>query len=216
MKWIAGILLALNLGLAGYFAMRAHGPRGAAEPFAPLNVDKLSLAAGPAAPAPASPPAEPARAVALCVEWRGLEAGEFEQVREQLKALAGTRPMSFIEIPLNTRRWVIFPPLPSARSAAEKLDELVAAGVRDAFVVKDGPWRNAISLGLYANDAAAARRTTELEAKGVHGTRVEQVARHGTEFLFLVRSEDPEVLKSLNDLRQPYPDSRLSRIACPS
>jgi hypothetical protein len=119
-------------------------------------------------------------------------------------------------VPLDTRYWVLFPPLPSPESAEAKLSELAAAGLRDAFVIKDGIWRNAISLGLYADDEAARRRVREVEDKGVLGTRVELQPRQGTDFYFVIRSEDPDALKSLGEIKQAYPGSRQSRVACPS
>jgi hypothetical protein len=96
------------------------------------------------------------------------------------------------------------------------LNELLAAGLKDAFVVKDGAWRNAISLGLYADADAAQRRVLEAEGKGVLGTRVEVMPRQGTDFYFVIRSEDPDTLKSLSGIKQAYPNSRQSRVACPS
>jgi hypothetical protein len=215
MKWIAWSLLAMNLAVAGLFLGRDYWPQAATDRNAPMNVDRLSLRsqAAPAVREPAPPVVTAPEA--LCVEWRGLSLDEFAQVREQLKAMAGERVMSFTEVPLNTRRWVIFPPLPSAESAAAKLNELTAAGVQDAFVVKDAAWRNAISLGLFANDEAAGRRLRELEGKGVLGTRVEVLPRQGTGFYFVIRSEDPDALKSLSGIRQAYPNSQQSRVACP-
>jgi hypothetical protein len=216
MKWIAAGLLVMNLAVAGVFLTRDHWPRAGDDPHAPMNVDRLSLRSQAASTANDVPPARVAAAEALCVEWRGLNLDEFAQVREQLKAMAGEQVMSFTEVPLNTRRWVIFPPLPSAESAAAKLDELTAAGVQDAFVVTDAAWRNAISLGLFANAEAAARRVRELEDKGVLGTRVEVLPRQGTEFYFVIRSDDPDTLKSLSGIKQAYPNSQQSRVACPS
>lgn len=219
MKWIALALLALNLAVAGFFVGRSHWPQPATGQNAPMNVDRLSLRSQwRSAPAPTETPAPPraAAAAAFCIEWRGLTQDELSQVREQLKSMAGERVMSFIEVPLSTRRWVIFPPLPSAESAAAKLNELTAAGVQDAFVVKDAPWRNAISLGLYANEDVAGRRVRELEGKGVLGTRVEVMPRQGTAFYFVIRSEDPDALKSLSGIKQAYPNSQQSRVACPS
>jgi len=219
MKWIALVLLLLNLAVAGLFVGRSHWPQAASGQHAPMNVDRLSLRSQSAsAPAQTEAPAPARVAVAetFCIEWRGLTPDEFSKVREQLKSMAGERVMSFTEVPLNTRRWVIFPPLPSPESAAAKLNELTAAGVQDAFVVKDAPWRNAISLGLYANDEAVGRRVRELEGKGVLGTRVEVMARQGTEFYFVIRSEDPDALKSLSGIKQAYPNSQQSRVACPS
>lgn len=221
MRWVALILLMLNLAVAGIFMSRSHWPPAASEQNVSLNVDRLSLrgqSSAAVAPGPADAPTRPpeARAEAFCIEWRGLSINEFTQVREQLKRMAGERVMSFMEMPLSTRHWVIFPPLPSPESAAAKLNELNAAGVQDAFVVKDAAWRNAISLGLYANEEAARRRVRELEDKGVLGTRVEVMPRQGTEYYFVIRSEDPDALKSLSGIKQAYPNSQQSRVGCPS
>ena len=215
MKWIAGVLLVVNLAVAGFFIGRSYWPQATSEQNAPMNVDRLSLR-GQSAATPKRGASRTAATEALCVEWRGLSRGELTQVRDQLKAMVGERVMSFTEVPLNTRHWVIFPPLPSPESAAAKLSELAAAGLQDAYVVKSGALRNAISLGLYANDEAARRRVREAEDRGVLGTRVELLPRQGTDFYFVIRSEDPDALKSLSEIKQAYPNSQQSRVACPS
>ena len=216
MKWIAWALLMLNLAVAGFFIGRSHWPQAQSDQNAPMNVDRLSLRTQSASAPAQVPAAQVAAPEAMCVEWRGLNPDEFAQVHEQLKTMAGERAMSFTEMPLNTRHWVIFPPLPGAQSAADKLGELAAAGVGDAFVVKDGAWSNAISLGLYADDEAARRRVREVEDKGVLGTRVELLPRQGTDFYFVIRSEDTDTLKNLGGIKQAYPNSQQSRVACRS
>ncbi|MGE5319247.1 MAG: hypothetical protein ACM3KD_03610 [Hyphomicrobiaceae bacterium] len=209
-------MLVANLAVAGFFIGRSYWPQENAAQTAALNVDRLSLRSQSGLPPQDAPPPAAPQNPALCVEWRGLGPDEFVQVRQQLKALTAEHVMSFTEVPVKTRHWVIFPPLPSADSAAAKLSELVAAGLQDAFVVKDGPWRNAISLGLFADADAAQRRVLEAEGKGVLGTRVEVLPRQGTDFYFVIRSEDPDTLKSLSGIKQAYPNSRQSRVACPS
>lgn len=217
MKWVTWLLLAANLAVAGFFLGRDYWPGADSTGHASLNVERLSLRSQSAPLPKRSQPSSAANPPeALCMEWRGLSHDEFSQVREQLKAMAGERVMSFTEVPLSTRHWVIFPALPSPEAAAAKLDELAAAGVKDAFVVKDGAWRNAISLGLYATDEAARRRVLEVEGKGVLGTRIELMPRQGTGYYFLIRSEDPDALKSLSGIKQSYPNSQQSRVACPS
>ena len=219
MKWVTWALLLANLGVAGLFVGRDYWPQTESGQNAPLNVDRLSLRSQSASVT--SEKVQPSRVAkvqtkSLCVEWRGLNPDEFMLVREQLKTMTGERVMSFTEVPLNTRVWVIFPPLPSPQSATAKLNELAAAGVQDAFVVKDVAWRNAISLGLYANTEAADRRIREVESKGVLGTRVELLPRKGTDFYFVIRSEDADALKSLDAIKQAYPNSQQSRVACRS
>lgn len=215
MKRVVWVLLIANLLVAGFFIGRGNWPSGKAQQSLPLHVDRLSLRSAETSPANSGSLPDTPDVEALCIEWRGLTRDEFGQVRDQLKAMAGERVMSFTEVPLNTRHWVIFPPLPSPQSAAAKSSELAAAGVQDVFVVQDEPWRNAISLGLYANEEAASRRLRELEGKGVLGTRVELLPRQGTDFYFVIRSEDPEALKNLGMIKQGYPNSQQSRIACP-
>jgi hypothetical protein len=215
MKWLTWVLLAANLAAAGVFIGSAYWSQSGSEQTAPINVDRLSLRSQPGSVDREDTPAM-AETADLCVEWRGLNQDEFPLAREQLKVMAGERVMSFTEVPVDTRHWVLFPPLPSPESAEAKLGELVAAGLQDAFVVKDGIWRNAISLGLYANDEAARRRVREVEDKGVLGTRVEVQPRQGTDFYFVIRSDDPDALKGLGEIRQAYPGSRQSRVACPS
>jgi len=210
------MLLAANLLVAAFFIGRDYWPQPGSNDHAPMNVDRLSLRSQAVSGSPSEAPTRPAKSDAFCIEWRGLNQAEFTRVREQFKTLVGERVMSFTEVPVNTRHWVIFPPLPSVESATAKLGELAAAGIQDAFVVRDNPWRNAISLGLYANKESAQRRVREVEEKGVLGTLVEVQPRQGTDYYFVIRSEDPDALKSLGEISQDYPNSRQSRVACPS
>lgn len=216
MKWMTWTLLAANLLVAGFFIGREYLPQTGPNETAPMNVDRLSLRSQAGSAASDEMPKAAEAPKAFCMEWRGLNQNEFTQVREQFKTMANERVMSFTAVPLNTRHWVIFPPLPSAESAAAKLSELGAAGIQDAFVVKDIAWRNAISLGLYANNESAQRRVREVEDKGVLGIRVEVQPKQGTDYYFVIRSEDPDALKSLGEIKQAYPNSRQSRVACPS
>jgi hypothetical protein len=55
-----------------------------------------------------------------------------------------------------------------------------------------------------------------VESKGVLGTRVEVLPRKGTDFYFVIRSEDADALKSLDAIKQAYPNSQQSRVACRS
>jgi len=109
MKRVAGVLLLANLMLAGFFIGQEHWPHASSETMLPMNVDRLSLRSQSVHAAQKAVSLVPE---VMCVEWRGLTPEEFSQVREQLKAMVAERVMSFAEVPLDTRRWVIFPPCP--------------------------------------------------------------------------------------------------------
>lgn len=216
MKGLALILLLLNLAVAGFFLGRDFLATRQPTAHPPLNIDRISLrsASRPKNPGARLPESPVSRT--LCVEWRGLEQADFVRAREQLKSMAGDHVMSFTEVPLSLYQWVIFPPLPSHTAALAKLAELTALGIEDVGVVQDGVWTNALSLGLYMNVEAARRRTRELEDKGIHGTRIETQPKPGTGYYFLVRSDDADALKSLNEAKTAYPSSTISRVACDS
>ena len=213
MKWLALGLFIINIAVAAGFLSASQWSGTPSPQHASLNADRLSLRAASNTPATVARPAS-TPPPALCVEWRGLEGTDYVQAREQLKAMTGNHVMSFTEVPLESRQWVIFPPLPSPAAAQAKLDELSALGVSDLYIVKTGVWANALSLGLYANEDLARRRVRELEDKNVHGLRIEPQPKQGTAYYFVIRSDDADALKSLNDAKATYPNSTLARVAC--
>lgn len=213
MKWLALSLFVINIAVTAGFLAARQWTGAPSSQHAPLNADRLSLRSSSNAPQPAAR-SRTAQPPALCVEWRGLEAADFIRAREQLKGMTGNHVMSFTEVPLESKQWVIFPPLPSPAAAQAKLDELSAIGITDMFIVKSGVWANALSLGLYANEDLARRRVRELEEKNVHGIRIEPQPKQGTAYYFVIRSDDADALKSLNDTKTAYPNSTLARVAC--
>lgn len=216
MKGLLVALLAINIVVAAGFLL---GDRLAPQPdpnHAPLNADRISLGGQQRGPAAIQAQNRPGGASSICVAWRDIKADARDPIRELLKRLVIEQGVSFTELPVNTRSWVIFPSLPSVQSAADKLRELNAIGITEAFVVRDGAWRNAISLGLYANDSAASRRLQEIEARGVLGIQIESIPAQGTDYYFIVRSDNPDVLKSLAEWARNHPGTRQSRVACPS
>jgi len=48
----------------------------------------------------------------------------------------------------------------------------------------------------------------------VHGIRIEPQPKQGTGYYFVIRSDDADALKSLNEAKTAYPNSALSRVGC--
>lgn len=218
MKWFAGILLLLNLAVAAYFFWAQSQSSSQAVAYSPINADKIVLKsarlANDQAPAKApsteaSPPGEP-----ICVEWRGFNEADLERGRQAIKSLAQQRVLSIEELPVSRMYWVIFPPLPSEAASQVKQKEMLALKIKEAFVIKDGIWKNGISFGLYSTEDIARRYMRELEGKGVSGLRLETKPKEGTAYYYLVKSEDAATLRDLDDVRQTLPATTLTRVAC--
>lgn len=211
MKKFTLVLLVANLLVAAFFLAREIFPTAQLVGHAPLGLERIALAPRDAV----SKPEGKEDGAALCVAWRGFDARTLLQAREQLLTLVRERPLSFTEIPAQTRSWVVFPPLPSARAASLKMQEFGALGIKDYLIVKDGVWRNGISLGLYANPDSANKRIAELEALGVLGVRVEPLARKGSEFYFVIKSLDADLEVTLAALLSAYPGTKQAVVDCP-
>jgi hypothetical protein len=141
---------------------------------------KPAVPAAPAAPAtPAAPAAGPAAAATsalaplACLEWGSFTLTDAPRAETLLEPLAlGTR--------LAQRRteetagwWVFMPPQGNRQAALKKAAELKSLGIDEFFVVPDeGPYRWALSLGVFRNEDAAQARLAALRAQGVRTARV--------------------------------------------
>lgn len=217
MKWVASILLLLNLAVGAYFFWAQSQAGSQAGAYSPINAEKIQLlgtrlASEPAPPAPPVP--APQVSEPICVEWRGLASADLERARQAIKKLTAEHVLSMEELPVERRYWVIFPPLPSEAASQVKLMEMLALKVKDVFIIKDEPWKNGISFGLYASEDAARRYMQELEKNGVSGLRLETKPKEGTAYYYLIRSEDATALRTLDEIRSALPATTLTRVAC--
>lgn len=217
MKWVVSVLLLINLAIGGYFIWVRNSGSMQLDQYIPLNADKIILQSAHIAGDHRKKPSGTENVTSseqICVEWRGLLETDLENGREAVKTLASQRVLSVEELPVDRMYWVIFPPLPSPEAGNAKLRELTALNVQQAFIIKDGNWKNGISLGLYASEEAARRRLREIESTGVSGLRLETKPKDGTTYYYLIKSEDVTTLKDLDIIRQTFPATTLTRVAC--
>jgi hypothetical protein len=64
--------------------------------------------------------------------------------------------------------WTVWlPPFADMTTAQARALEIARAGIKDYYVVAQGPEANAIMLGLYGSEENARRRVAELHGKGI-------------------------------------------------
>ncbi|WP_165857703.1 SPOR domain-containing protein [Marinobacter sp. JSM 1782161] len=62
--------------------------------------------------------------------------------------------------------WVLIPPLPGRDAALQRLEELQRGGV-DSYLVTEGEYRNAISLGLFESETLASDLNARFQMKNI-------------------------------------------------
>ena len=174
------LLIVLNLGVAAWWTLRPS-PRVPVD-HALDGVPKLQLAgerksplpaAAPiAAPAPATtatPPAETAKQddAPQCFRFGPFaDAAAADAAAAKLRASvqkATTRTTTS-----GAKGWTVWlPPFADMTTAQARALEIAGAGIKDYYVVAEGPQANAIMLGRYGGEDNAQRRIAELRAKGI-------------------------------------------------
>ena len=133
----------------------------------------------PAPPPPATPaataaaPAAAAAAPPACLEWGSFTLADAPRAEKLLDPLALGSRLAQRRTEETAGWWVFMPPQGSRQAALKKAAELKNLGIDEFFVVPDeGPYRWAVSLGVFRNEDAAQARLVALRTQGVRTARV--------------------------------------------
>ena len=222
MRTLFLLLLLVNLGFfawtqysGGESAQRDPGPLH--KQLAPEQIRILSpREAGVAAAAkPAAP--RPETDLRACAEWGSFSVTDAEKAEKALAPLALGARLAQRRVEEFAGWWVYFPPQGGKAAAAKKAAELKALAIEDYFIVlEEGPWRWALSLGVFKTEEAANSRLEALRAKGVRTAQLGQRETQVQKVLFEVRGVDSAVLPRLRALAQSYPGSEIKDCAPPA
>jgi len=147
-------------------------------------VPAAELAQPPARKPPPAPPAVPAAAPApaaaasaptpsACLEWGSFTLADAPRAEKMLDPLALGSRLAQRRTEETAGWWVFMPPQGSRQAALKKAAELKNLGIDEFFVVPDeGPYRWALSLGVFRNEDAAQARLAALRTQGVRSARI--------------------------------------------
>jgi hypothetical protein len=223
MRWWVWLLLLLNLGLFTYFNFDKIVPPHVAQ-TKEISPDKLKilsqqeLEAMPkkeVLPKPEEVAAPASVQVTSCYRWGNFSTTNLPAAQVVLVRLGLQATVHLETIAQEDRRyWVYYPPLRSAELAKQKADEIRALGVEELFIVQDSQWRNAISFGLFAEEALASKLLTDLQAKGVKGaTKALRNPGKGLSSL-LIQGVAAENALELQKVKPEFVGSELVPAAC--
>ncbi|MCA3177374.1 MAG: hypothetical protein ACK5XG_11485 [Burkholderiales bacterium] len=179
----------------------AAGPTAAAGRATP------AAPGGPTPSADAPPGAALAAALraANCAEIGPMAEAEAVRVQVALDAVAADLAVATQRAEDTTSWWVYLAPGPT--DVSKRLAELRERGVTDTYVMPDGPWKGAISLGLFRQEDLAAALQKTIAAKGVRGARVAPRGPSPGRITLQVRPVGEAVAAELARLRAAIPDA---------
>jgi hypothetical protein len=174
------------------------------------------------APPSAAPPVQaatplpvPVPAAALaCMEWGSFTLADAPRAEKALEPLGLGERIAQRRTEELAGWWVFIPSQGSRQAAFRKAAELRNLGVDEFFVVgEDGPFRWALSLGVFRNEDAAQARLAALRAQGVRTARTAPRETVVPKVWLQVKSVDAPLQARLKEIAGRIDGSELR--ACP-
>lgn len=218
------LLLLANVALFAWSRYIAP-PDAAADPLPltrQIEPQKLKLiAAGDLPPAaagrPASVPASAPAAAALtvkCLEWGSFTLADAPRAEKALEPLALGPRLAQRRTEETAGWWVFIPPQGNRAAAIRKAAELKSLSIEDYFIVQeDGPYRWAVSLGVFRNEDAAQARLAALQSQGVRSARLAPRETIVPKVWLQVKGADPALQAKLRDTARAVEGTELRECA---
>jgi len=147
--------------------------------------DMEESAAGEVEARPAEVSAAPPRPLLFCGEIGPFRSRVQARRLEDTFGVEGKTRVYHRPTMVDTSYWVYRPPLEDRARARKEVARLKEAGIRDLWLMPDGEFRNAISLGLYSRREAAYSHAEMLRNKGFEvevRPRQKEMERYWLEF----------------------------------
>jgi hypothetical protein len=174
---------------------------------------KLKVIAPGELPPVAARPA-PAPMVLKCIEWGSFTVADASQAQAALEPLQLGPRLGQRRTEESAGWWVFIPPQGSRPAAQKKAAELKALAVDDYFVVQeDGPYRWALSLGVFRSEEAAQARLTTLREQGVRSAQVGPRETAVPKVWLQVKAVDPATESRLKEIARQVEGTELRN--CP-
>jgi hypothetical protein len=170
-------------------------------------VPPTAAAAGGGGPEsePAAPAAPAALRAANCAEIGPMSEADAVRVQVALDAVAPELVIATRRLDETTSWWVYL--APSQVELSKRLADLRERGVTDTYVMPDGLWRGAISLGLFRQEDLAVALQRNLSQKGLRNVRVAPRGPAPGRVALQVRPVGDAVLAELPKLRAAMPEA---------
>jgi hypothetical protein len=109
---------------------------------------------------------------------------------------------------------VYIPPRRSLRAAQARIEELRTLGVAETFIVQEAQWRNAISLGIFKDEALATHFADDLRSRGVNDVVKAARNQEGGQSVIYIRNAPGNTAEEIRKYKPDFPYAELKPTVC--
>ena len=225
MKWLFWLLLLANLIFFSFIQwgelLTDENKNLKHQPL--LNAEKIKLLdapnVAPATPLPSSAvlaTSQDQRAFTdVCLEWGEFSGTDSARATAALTTLQLADKLAQRQTEYAIGYWVYMPPAHTRVEMDKNIAELKAHNVKDYFTVQEtGPWKNAISLGVFKTEKAARKTFDSLRAKGVKTAMMGELMSKFKLTVFVLKSPDVVTIEKMVTLQKEFAGSAVHLVAC--
>ena len=207
MRTFVALLLAANLAFFAYSELDLMSDGESSRLERQLVPEKIKLLTPQQVAALG--PAKASQLANVCLEWGGFTDAERVAALAALEPLQLGRQLSQRRIDSTSAYWVFLPPLSSKSAAEKRVGELKADGLKDFFILSDGPQKNAISLGVFKTEEAANKFLDAVKEKGVQNARSGARTQTIQQTYVILRDPQPAQTERLQQLKGDFAGSEI-------
>ncbi len=224
---VASAVVAASATVAAPKAEPALPVVAKAPPPAPVMPKAESSAAAATKATPPTPvvtkvvPAAPAIAKAdvpaklLCMEWGEFSGTDLSRADIALATMKLGDRLKSRAVEYTSGYWVYIAPMKTHEQIKKKVAVLKKLAIEDYFVVQEaGPWKNAISLGVFKSAEAARKYLVKLRKRGLSSATMGARAVKLKFTVFVLDRLDSAASSKLAALHKDFPDSEIRQIPC--
>jgi len=231
MRYIVCLLGLLNIGIWTYFNQDIFYQSPIQQARAEIDPDKIHLltqhqldALPKITPAPAETSLAPAdeNTVAVvseaettsCYEWGIFNNANIDDAQTTSAKLLLQTTLKQHSGSEAKRYWVYLPKLKDNQAAQEKAEALKSLGISDLYILQDPKWKNAISFGMFEDEALATKLFEDIKSKGVKNVIKTVRTQGGGSYSLLIKNAHKSDLKNLKDVKSEFPEANVKEVAC--
>jgi len=194
-----------NLTLFGYTRLDSVGGGEGVRLSQQVQPDKIKLLTPQQVAALG--PAKVAALADVCVEWGPLSDADRARALSRIEPLDLGKLLTQKRTEVVTNYWVFVPPAANRAAADKRVEELKGQGLRDAFVVENGPQRLAIALGSFRSEEGAQARLATVLKLGVKNAKLGERVQAVQQAVLVVRDPPAPAVVRLKELQAEFPGS---------
>lgn len=153
----------------------------------------------------------PEKPATTCIAFEGFDPEKADLFEKKLAFPAGTFTRTTASTASNYM--VYIPPSKNMKTAEAHIAALKAKNITNYFLIQDGKFRNAISLGIFKTETAANKLLAELKAQGIHDLAIAGRGKQTETVTLSINHPNRRQIEQIDALLTEFP--KITRKDCP-